>query len=93
MLSVLGPDIAFFVGGGIALSKRGIRTAAEHYAKAITLSRRDLFEQKEIHNLQRKLVDLARIYFDGGEVPAEFDLVLPKELRAVAGLRRSKDLR
>ncbi len=93
MLSVLGPDIAFFVGGGIALSRRGIRTGAERYAKAITLSCQDLFEHRDIRDMQRQLVDLARVYFDSGDVPADFELVLPSELRAVPNLRHSKNLK
>jgi ribulose 1,5-bisphosphate carboxylase large subunit-like protein len=93
MLSVLGPDIAFFVGGGIALSKHGIRKAAEHFTKAIMLSRRDLFKQEKIGNLEGQFVELVRIYFDDGAIPAEFDLVLPNELRAIPGLRRSKNLK
>ncbi|HEX8062099.1 MAG TPA: hypothetical protein VF535_02685 [Allosphingosinicella sp.] len=91
-MSVLGGDIAFFIGGGIATSKRGIRSGAQNFAQAIELSRVDLFEKGEIRNLERKMVDLSKIYFDDGEIPADYEFIEPRTLKAIGDRFRSTNL-
>lgn len=92
-LSVLGPDIAFFAGGGIALSKKGIAEGAAHFAGAIELSCQDLFDGTKIKNLDRRLTDLSRSYFENDKVPADYELILPKGLKNVPLVAKSTNLK
>ncbi len=81
-MSVLGPNIAFFAGGGIALSKNGIRKGAQSFAGAVDLSCRDLFRGEKIKDLEKKFVELTGVFFDG-RIPAEYDFVRPADLKHV----------
>ncbi len=90
-MSLLGGDIAFFVGGGISLSKKGIKRAAQNFSKAIDLSCQDLFEEKTLQRLEQQLVELTKVYFSNS-IPVEFDLVLPKDLRSIPDIYKSKNL-
>lgn len=90
-LSVLGPNIAFFVGGGIALSRSGIWKGAENFAKAIDLARQDLFLRTKIHNLEDKFVDLSRIYFDE-KIPNDYEFIRPSSLKNVLRAAKSTNL-
>jgi len=91
-LSVLGPDIAFFVGGGIATSKQGIRSGASNFAQAIEYSCLDLFDGRKVDGLEAKFVDLSKVYFDKGKVPEEYEFIRPAMLKAVAGRYKSTSL-
>jgi ribulose 1,5-bisphosphate carboxylase large subunit-like protein len=92
-LAVLGPNIAFFVGGGIALSKKGIKAGAKNFAAAIDLAGRDLFQRETIRDLESKFVDLAAIYHENDERPPDYGLVLPEELKSVPNLHASTNLK
>jgi ribulose 1,5-bisphosphate carboxylase large subunit-like protein len=82
-MSVFGSKIVFFPGGGIALSRQGIRKGTENFAHAIDLARRDLFAGEKIADLPAKFIDLARIYFADKTIPKEFDFVRPADLKFV----------
>lgn len=91
-LSVLGPDIAFFVGGGIATSKQGIKSGAGNFAQAIEYACLDLFENEKVDGLEAKFVDLSKVYFDKGKVPEEYEFIRPATLKAVAGRYKSTSM-
>ncbi|MEW9855167.1 hypothetical protein [Novosphingobium sp. M1R2S20] len=91
-LSVLGPDIAFFVGGGIATSKQGIKSGASNFARAIEYACLDLFEGQKVNGLEAKFVDLSKVYFDNRKVPEEYEFIRPTTLKAVAGRYKSTSL-
>ncbi len=91
-LSVLGSDIAFFVGGGIATSKSGIESGARNFAEAIELACRDLFDRQKIKDLEAKFVDLSKVYFDKGKVPEEYEFIRPTTLKAILGRHKSTSL-
>lgn len=90
-MSVLGHDIAFFVGGGIALSKKGVRKGAESYAKAIDLARRDLFRGEKIRGFLEDYLALIEP-FVAGKVPPQYDIVEPRELKNLGRLHKSTNL-
>jgi hypothetical protein len=92
-LSLLGPDVAFFAGGGIALSKKGIAEGADNFAEAIELSCQDLFDGKQNKGLKDKLIDLSRIYFEDGKIPADYELILPASLKNVPLVAESTNLK
>lgn len=92
-LSVLGPDVAFFAGGGIALSKKGIAKGAGNFAQAIELSCQDLFDGTRYRDLKAQLIDLSRIYFDDDKIPTDYELILPASLKNVPLVAESTNLK
>lgn len=81
-LALLGTDIAFFVGGGIALSKMGVKEGAKAFRGALDESRKLLKEREwRKSNVRDRFVSFTRIYAKKGETldPA-FEMIDPCDL-------------
>ena len=88
-IALLGGNIAFFVGGGLALSKVGLETAAKSFVEAASLASETL-PQKEwsAKEFNDKFVPLVEVYAEGKDdiVPDAFDYVNPCFLHDKADL-------
>jgi|GEM_PF-1826720 len=80
-IALLGTDIAFFVGGGLALSKKGLKQAAISFCEAVSRSR-ELLKQQEWSRvaIEQKFVHLTQVYGDRNVVDQQFELVNPWDL-------------
>jgi hypothetical protein len=60
---LLGTDIAFFVGGGLSLSRQGLREAATAFRRAVDESRRLLrVPSWKRSDIRERFVNLTRVY-------------------------------
>jgi ribulose 1,5-bisphosphate carboxylase large subunit-like protein len=81
-MTLLGTDIAFFVGGGLSLSRQGLREAAIAFRNAVDESRRLLREPSwKRSDILERFVNLTRVYAPKKKTldPA-FELVDPCKL-------------
>lgn len=80
-IALLGTDIAFFVGGGIALSKKGLHKAAANFNTAIRYALEDVRKPKWDAALFRgRYAPLTNVYSNNDIVPAQFEYVNPCNL-------------
>lgn len=75
IMALLGGDIAFFVGGGLALSKKGLPKAAEAFTQACLIARTSFSHAEwDPQIFKDQFVPLTNIYRKGGEtLPKEFE--------------------
>lgn len=81
-IALLGTDIAFFVGGGLALSRKGLREAAEAFCGAVREARRLQRESEwSASKISRTFAGLLDVYRDEkGDVPSHLDYVRVADL-------------
>lgn len=77
-MALLGGDIAFFTGGGLALSKKGIKEAAENFQKASLKAHeflmRGIWDEKKLNKTFSKFT---KVYSETSTVPPQFEYVNP----------------
>jgi len=85
-IALLGTDIAFFVGGGLALSRKGLRKAAEAFCGAVREARRLQTTGKwNVRKIDGTFVDLLDVYRNqNGNIPAHLDYVRVADLLSEA---------
>ena len=80
VMALMGTDIAFFVGGGFSLSKKGLKKAVVNFQKAIAYARDDLAKGNwDPDGLNQKYVPLTSVYSNDGVAPRGFEYVNPNQ--------------
>lgn len=82
IMALLGGDIAFFVGGGLALSKKGLSKAAEEFVRASQIASASFTHAEwDSKFLIDQFVQLTDIYRRGEEnLEPQFEYINPCEL-------------
>jgi ribulose 1,5-bisphosphate carboxylase large subunit-like protein len=80
-VALLGVDIAFFVGGGLALSHHDVEKAAKNFKTAIDYARKDVkLKDWDGQNFAKRYGPLTLVYADKDIVAPDFEYVDPRSL-------------
>jgi ribulose 1,5-bisphosphate carboxylase large subunit-like protein len=81
LMALLGPNIGFFVGGGLSLSKEGLRAAAENFKKAVDLARPTLSQSTWSRSkFDSEFGPLTKVYSSSSVVAPSFEYINPCKL-------------